>query len=164
MKKLSGRRRYMAALAAPAALVAVAACGGTISQSYGSSTEPPTEPSPPAKPMPGMSIPGMSMPGTSMPKSPGTSEAGDVAATRSVSISNFAYGPASITVKVRSTVTWTNGDQAPHTVTSQNSGGPLQSATMNKGQTYKYTFTKTGSYPYLCTLHPFMTGTVVVTP
>jgi plastocyanin len=77
-----------------------------------------------------------------------------------VTIKNFAYRPASITVKVRSTVIWTNGDQAPHTVT----GGPLRSATMHKGQTYKYTFTKTGRYAYLCTIHRFMTGTVVVTP
>jgi amicyanin len=159
MKKFCGRRRYMAALAAPVGLVAVAACGGTISQSYGSSTESSTQPSSPAKPMPGMSSPGMSM-----PTSPSMSEGGAVAATRSVTINNFAYGPATITVKVGNTVTWTNGDQAPHTVTSQNPGGPLRSATMNKGQTYKYTFTKTGRYAYLCTLHPFMTGTVVVTP
>lgn len=144
----------MAALAAPVGLVAVAACGGTVSQSYGSSTEPSTQPSSPAKPMPGMS----------MPTSPRMSEARDVAATRSVTINSFAYGPASITVKVGNTVTWTNGDQAPHTVTSQSPGGPLRSATMNRGQTYKYTFTKTGRYAYLCTLHPFMTGTVVVTP
>jgi plastocyanin len=87
-----------------------------------------------------------------------------VVGTKSVTIKNFAFGLASITVKVGSTVAWTNGDQDQHTVTSQGSGGPLRSATINNRETYKYTFTKTGSYAYRCTIHPFMTGTVVVTP
>jgi amicyanin len=157
MNKFSGRRRYVAALAAAAGLVAVAACGAA-PQTYGSSTEPSTQTSP-ATPMPATPMHGMSM-----PASPSTLGVGAVLATKSVSIKNFAFRPASITVKVRSTVTWTNGDQAPHNVTSQRSGGPLRSPTLNKGNTYKYTFTKTGRYAYLCTIHPFMTGTVVVTP
>ena len=147
MKKFSGRRRYVAALAASAGLVAVAACGAAKPQTYGSNTEPSIQPSSPAT----------TMPAKPMPRTPG---AGAVLATKSVSIKNFAFRPASITVKVRSTVTWTNGDQAPHNVT----GGPLRSATMNQGNTYTYTFTKTGRYAYRCTIHPFMTGTVVVTP
>jgi plastocyanin len=81
-----------------------------------------------------------------------------------VTIKNFAFGPASVTVKVGSTVTWTNGDHDAHTVTSQDSGGPLQSATINNGETYQHTFTKAGRYAYRCSIHPFMTGTVVVTP
>jgi plastocyanin len=152
MKKFSGRRRYVAALAASAGLVAVAACSGATPHTYGSNTEPSTQPSSPAKSMPTKPMGGMSIPST-----PG---AGAVLATKSVSIKNFAFRPASITVKVRTTVTWTNGDQDPHNVT----GGPLRSATMHKGNTYKYTFTKTGRYAYKCTIHPFMTGTVVVTP
>jgi plastocyanin len=158
MKKFSGRRRYVAALAATAGLVAVAACGAAKPQIYGSSTEPSTQPSP-AKPMPTKTMPGMSM-----PTSPSTSGAGAVVATKSVTIQNFAFGPASVTVKVGSTVTWTNGDHDAHTVTSQDSGGPLQSATINNGETYQHTFTKPGRYAYRCSIHPFMTGTVVVTP
>lgn len=98
-----------------------------------------------------------------MPTAPSTSGAGAAVATKSVTIKNFAFTPASIRVKVGSTVIWTNGDQDPHNVISRNRGGPLRSATMNKGNTYRYTFRKTGSYPYLCTIHPSMTGTVVVT-
>ena len=153
MKKFSGRRRYVAALAATAGLVAVAACGAAKPQIYGSRTEPSTQPSP-TKTMPGMS----------MPTSPSTSGAGAVVATQSVTIKNFAFGPASVTVKVGSTVTWTNGDHDVHTVTSQDSGVPLRSATINNGETYQHTFTKAGRYAYRCSIHPFMTGTVVVTP
>jgi plastocyanin len=62
-------------------------------------------------------------------------------------------------------VTWTNQDTDAHTVSSQQgSGGPLASAALNTGQSYTYTFTKPGTYAYLCTIHPFMTATVTVTP
>jgi plastocyanin len=158
MNKSDGRRRYLAALAAAAGLVAVAACGAAKPQIYGSNTEPSTQPSP------ATTMPATPMPGMSMATSPSTSGAGAVVATKSVTIKNFAFGPASITLKVGSTVTWTNGDKDQHTVTSQNSAGPLRSAIINSGETYKYTFTKTGRYAYRCTIHPFMTGTVVVTP
>jgi plastocyanin len=157
MKKFSGRRRYAAALAATAGLVAVAACGAANSQIYGSSTEPSTQPSP-AKAMPAIPMRDMSM-----PTSPSTSGAKAVVATKSVTIKNFAFRPANIRVKVGTRVTWTNGDQDPHDVTSQHSSGPLRSGILHKGNTYKYTFRKTGRYAYLCTIHPFMTGTVVVT-
>jgi plastocyanin len=49
-------------------------------------------------------------------------------------------------------------------VTSQGSGGPLNSPAMNTGATFSYTFTKVGTYRYLCAIHPFMTATVTVTP
>jgi amicyanin len=101
------------------------------------------------------------MPGMSM--SPPASLSGPAVSTRSVKISGFAFGPARITVKVGATVTWTNGDQDPHTVTSQGGDGPLKSGTLGNGDTFQYTFTKAGTYDYLCTIHPFMTGTVVVT-
>jgi amicyanin len=84
-------------------------------------------------------------------------------ATTSVAIQNFAFSPATITVKAGSTVTWTNQDQDPHTVTSAN-GGPLASPALNTGQTFRHAFTTPGRFDYLCTIHPFMTATVVVTP
>ena len=84
-------------------------------------------------------------------------------AGNAVTIQNFAFSPASLTVKVGTTVTWTNQDSDAHTVTSQGSGGPLNSAPLNTGKSYSYTFTKPGVYSYLCTIHPFMVATVTVT-
>lgn len=81
-----------------------------------------------------------------------------------VTIQNFAFAPTSLKVKAGTTVTWTNKDTDAHTVTSSGSGGPLHSAPLTTGATYRYTFTKAGTYAYLCTIHPFMTATVVVTP
>ncbi|GAA3430859.1 cupredoxin family copper-binding protein [Kutzneria kofuensis] len=85
-------------------------------------------------------------------------------ATNTVSIKNFAFAPTTITVKVGTTVTWTNSDQDPHTVTSDGKSGPLNSKPLNQGDTYQYTFTQAGTFSYLCTIHPFMTATVTVTP
>ena len=80
-----------------------------------------------------------------------------------VAIKNFAFAPVALTVTVGAKVTWTNEDADAHTVTSQGSGGPLNSAAMNTGDTFSYTFTTPGTYRYLCTIHPFMTATVTVT-
>jgi amicyanin len=101
------------------------------------------------------------MPAMSMSSSPAPS-ATEAVATDTVSIKDFAFAPASVTVKAGTTVTWTNSDTEPHTVTSAN--GPLKSPTMNTGDKYTYTFSTPGRYDYLCTIHPFMTATVVVTP
>jgi amicyanin len=152
--KIRGTRPFVTALAAVGCLTAVAACGGTDTQaqSGGSpSAAVSPEPSPAASQMPGMST------------SPADPPSGPAVATHSVDIKEFAFGPQSITVKVGTTVTWTNDDQDPHTVTSQNSDGPLKSSTLSNGDTYRFTFTKAGTFDYLCTIHPFMTGTVVVT-
>jgi plastocyanin len=80
-----------------------------------------------------------------------------------VAIKNFAFAPGKLVVKVGTTVTWTNQDTDAHTVTSTGSGGPLKSAALGTGGTFSYTFTKPGTYDYLCTIHPFMTATVTVT-
>jgi amicyanin len=81
-------------------------------------------------------------------------------ATTSVSIANFAFSPAAITVKVGATVTWTNKDQDAHTVAI--TGAPVSQPLQN-GDTYTHTFAQPGTYSYLCTIHPFMRGVVVVT-
>jgi len=102
-------------------------------------------------------------PSTSMPMSaPATTAASAPVAADTVSIKNFAFAPANVTVKVGTTVTWTNTDQEAHTVTAKN--GAFTSPALSNGSTYHYTFTKPGTYDYLCTIHPFMTATVVVTP
>lgn len=81
-----------------------------------------------------------------------------------IAIKNFAFSPAALVVRVGTTVTWTNKDAEAHTVTSAGPGGPLRSPALSTGQTYRYTFTTAGDYAYLCTIHPFMTATVKVTP
>jgi plastocyanin len=103
-----------------------------------------------------------SMPG--MTASAAVADPGQTApvATDSVAIKNFAFSPGMVTVRVGTTVTWMNSDQDAHTVTA--TGGGFKSTPLNTGDTFRYTFTKPGRYDYLCTIHPFMTATVVVTP
>src|SRR2546428_255460 len=73
------------------------------------------------------------------------------------------FSPANLTVKVGKTVTWVNKDTVTHTVTSDGSS-LFDSGFMPTGATFQFTFTTTGTYPYYCTVHPFMKGTIVVTP
>jgi plastocyanin len=81
-----------------------------------------------------------------------------------------AYSPNPIQVSVGTTVTWTNNDSQPHTVTSGSNGQPDNkfnsspnfTPLLNPGQTFSFTFTEAGEYPYFCTLHPNMVGTVSV--
>ena len=81
----------------------------------------------------------------------------------SVSIQNYAFSPASLTIPVGTTVVWTNEDTAPHTVTV--SDGPVKFASPNlqTGDTFTYTFTTAGTYQYYCAVHPDMKASVTVT-
>lgn len=79
----------------------------------------------------------------------------------SVDIVDFEFSPASTTVEVGTTVTWTNSGQAPHTATAD--GGAWDSGTLNTGDTFSFTPTQAGTFSYICTIHPFMTATLVVT-
>lgn len=83
--------------------------------------------------------------------------------TASVVIERFTFQPRTITVKIGTTVTWRNLDSVEHTVTGENGTGP-QSDRLSKDETYSYTFTETGTFPYYCVPHPYMTGVVEVTP
>ena len=78
-----------------------------------------------------------------------------------VKISNFAFDPSSLTVKVGTTVTWTNQDSAPHTITSD--AGDWDSGQLSNGQSFSHTFDQAGTFAYHCSVHPSMTGTIVVT-
>jgi len=82
------------------------------------------------------------------------------AASAAVKIDNFVFGPQTITVPVGTTVTWTNSDGIPHTAASTD--GVFKSKVMDTDEKFSYTFTKAGTYPYYCSIHPKMTGTVVV--
>lgn len=77
-----------------------------------------------------------------------------------VAIEQFAYAPAVLRIRRGASVTWTNRDAAPHTVSARN--GSFTSRELRKGSTYRRTFPRPGSYTYLCALHPQMKGTVVV--
>ncbi|MGW2253946.1 cupredoxin domain-containing protein [Kitasatospora sp. NPDC001660] len=83
------------------------------------------------------------------------------AGAQQVTVVNYAFSPSTLTVSAGTTVTWTNNDADAHTVTSSGSG-PLNSGTLNQGASYSYTFTTPGTYAYICSIHPFMHGTVVV--
>ena len=77
-----------------------------------------------------------------------------------VKIDNFSFGPGTLTVSVGTTVTWTNRDDIPHTVVSTD--GVFKSKVMDTDEKFSYTFSKPGTFPYFCSVHPKMTGKVVV--
>jgi plastocyanin len=82
-------------------------------------------------------------------------------ANASVSIENFAFSPAVIHLLPGGTVTWTNKDATPHTVTDN--GGKFDSGNMAVDQTFKFTFATAGTYTYHCTIHSMMpTATIIV--
>jgi len=83
------------------------------------------------------------------------------ASTAEVKIDNFSFGPVTLTVSVGTTVTWVNRDDIPHTVVSTDK--VFKSKVLDTDEKFSYTFTKPGDYPYFCSIHPKMTGKVVVT-
>jgi plastocyanin len=84
------------------------------------------------------------------------------AAPAEVKIDNFSFGPATLTVAAGTTVTWTNRDDIPHTVVSTDDPKAFRSKVLDTDEKFSYTFTKAGTFPYFCSVHPKMTGTVVV--
>ncbi len=83
------------------------------------------------------------------------------AATHTVQISDFSFAPQTLTIEVGDTVTWVNADPVVHTATST-SAFPFDTGDLDEGQSASITFDTPGTYPYLCTPHPSMTGTIVV--
>jgi len=81
-----------------------------------------------------------------------------VASPYVISIKDFAFSPATIKIPVGATVRWKNDDSVAHTVTSKG----FDSGNLDSGRSFTFTFTKSGSYAYVCTYHQSMTGTVVV--
>jgi plastocyanin len=82
--------------------------------------------------------------------------------TVEVKIDNFSFGPATLTVPVGTTVTWINRDDIPHTVVSTDDPKVFKSKVLDTDEQFSFTFTKTGTYPYFCSVHPKMTGKVIV--
>ena len=77
-----------------------------------------------------------------------------------VTIDNFTFKAPVVTVRPGTTVTWTNGDDIPHTVVSKD--GVFKSKVLDTDEKFSFTFSKAGTYPYFCSIHPKMTGKVVV--
>ena len=82
------------------------------------------------------------------------------AADAAVAIDNFTFGPQELRVKAGTTVTWVNRDDIPHTVTSTTLA--FRSKALDTNDKFSFTFTTPGIYKYFCSLHPHMTGTIVV--
>jgi plastocyanin len=76
-----------------------------------------------------------------------------------VIIKNFAFNPATLTVNKGTTVTWTDEDSATHTISSDQF---TSSGNLNKGDLYQFQFNTTGTYDYICGIHPTMKGKIVV--
>lgn len=110
---------------------------------------PPTNPSPTPGTSPS-SAPTLTLPPAPIP----------MPAIHAVTIKNFSFSPATITINKGDTVVWTNNDPMAHTVTGNN-GGPASQA-INSNGTYSFTFNSAGSFAYHCSIHPSMTGMVVV--
>jgi len=81
-------------------------------------------------------------------------------ANTEITIDNFSFGPQTVKVPAGATVTWINRDDIPHTVVSTE--GVFKSKVQDTNEKFSYTFTKAGTYPYYCSVHPKMTGQVIV--
>jgi len=90
------------------------------------------------------------------PAKPGTPDTG----VTHMNMQNFAYQMANIQVHAGTTVTWTNQDNVPHSITFKN--GMKDSGLLYQGQSFSYTFSTPGTYQYYCTVHPYMVATVTV--
>ena len=102
----------------------------------------------------------LGLPATGSGQSTATALQEAKAAPVEVKIDNFSFSPATITVPAGTTVRWTNRDDIPHTVVSDKE--IFKSKTLDTDDQFSYTFTKPGTYDYFCSIHPKMTGKVVV--
>jgi len=98
---------------------------------------------------------------------PETLSAGDAAVqagvqAAAIQIDNFHYTPPSLVVAPGTTVTWTNADDSPHTVREKD--GKFKSAALDTDDTFSQTFAAPGEYEYFCSIHPYMTGKIIVKP
>ena len=90
---------------------------------------------------------------------PTPAKAEDAKATE-VRVDNFTFAPDTVMVPVNATVTWVNKDDIPHVIASND--GVFKSKALDTDQKFSYTFTKAGTYPYYCSIHPKMVGKIVV--
>jgi plastocyanin len=104
--------------------------------------------------------------GGSVPGSSGATEAKEAeppaAAEKQVTIDNFAFSPATLTVPAGTRVTWLNRDDVPHTATSTAKPRAFDSGTLDTDDKFTHEFKTPGTYEYFCAVHPKMTGRVIV--
>jgi plastocyanin len=84
------------------------------------------------------------------------------ASPATVKIDNFAFAPATLTITVGTTVTWKNEDDSPHRIGDKD--GTFKSAALDTDDSFSHTFATPGKYPYICTIHPYMVGKIIVKP
>jgi plastocyanin len=84
------------------------------------------------------------------------------ASPATVKIDNFTFAPATLTITAGTTVTWKNDDDSPHRIGDKN--GTFKSAALDTDDTFSHTFGAPGEYPYICTIHPYMAGKIIVKP
>ena len=75
----------------------------------------------------------------------------------------YSFQPATLSIKMGTQVEWLNTSDAPHTVTSDAAGDFNSTSNITQNQTFKFTFTKAGTFPYHCNIHPYMKATITVT-
>jgi plastocyanin len=97
---------------------------------------------------------------TSVVAAPAFADVAKPAAT--VVIDNFSFSPAQLSVAAGSTVTWENHDDIPHTIVNDATPRDFKSPPVDSGEKFSQTFVKPGTYRYFCSLHPHMTGTIIV--
>ncbi len=107
----------------------------------------------------GCSLSGGTPGNSSNPASPAPSQGTQTPAVSNVvSIQNFAFNPASLTVKKGTTVTWTNNDAVAHQIKS----ATFNSSLLGQGQKFSFTFNTVGTFDYSCAVHPSMLGKIIV--
>ncbi len=141
---LTSRTRLYVPLLALAILAGCASTGGTTTSGGGSSASPTA---------------------TSAPTATATTNANATTVKIIGASGNYSFQPASVTIKVGSTVMWVNNSSVPHTSTSDSGSAVTwdSSAISTGGGSYSFTFSKPGTYAYHCSFHPFMHGVIVVT-
>ncbi len=87
--------------------------------------------------------------------------AGQNPATQQVTIDNFSFTPATLTVPAGTEVTWINHDDIPHTVVSDDKA-TFKSRALDTDEKFTFKFDKPGTYPYFCSIHPKMTAKIIV--
>ena len=100
-------------------------------------------------------------PGGAPPWAAGVAQAGEA---RDIAIHNYSFTPRTLTVPVGATVTWTNRDFDVHTVVADDSPPTFKSTGLDTDDSFSFTFKKAGTYSYHCSVHPHMTGEIVVVP
>jgi plastocyanin len=99
---------------------------------------------------------------TTMAGKPDRAEKAPQAGPSQIVIDNFAFSPATLTVKAGTKVTWVNHDDVPHTATSTAKPKAFDSGTLDTDDKYSHAFKTPGTYEYFCAVHPRMTGKVIV--